>query len=177
MWREVLEHHLGLAGFAAPYVAGVLRHAHRRPVGWQTLTVFEHPLVIHVELLATCERAPGNGAVHVDGERRVAARAALGARPLGGGDHLARLGRDVREGDELLPPILGEVGEPHAGALLHLLEALDREPAVGRPRERQDRLANLIRPLELRSPRAYPPAHRAVAPFEVLDLLVGLPEV
>jgi hypothetical protein len=133
--------------------------------------------VVHIELLAPRERAPGDRAAHVDGERGIVARAALGARPLGGGDYLARLGRDVREGDELLAPFLGKIGQLHAGALLHQLETLDREPAVRGSRERQDRFADLVRTLEFRPTGAHAAAHRAIAALEVLDLLVGFPEV
>ena len=74
-------------------------------------------------------------------------------------------------------PLLGEVGELHAGAFLQLLETLDGHAAVGSAGEGQDRVADLLSPLYGRTPVGETAACSAVASLEILDLLLRLPVV
>ena len=99
--------------------------------------------MVDVELLPPGEGVERLVALDVDRERRVAAPAGLGARPLGRGDHRHRGDLGVGEGDLLALVLGGEVGQLRAGALLQELEALGREVAVGHPGQVQDRVGHL----------------------------------
>ena len=120
------------------------------------------------------QRVPRLLALDVDRERRVAAPAGLGAGPLGRGDHRDRRPLGVGEGDLLALVLLGQVGQPHPGALLEGLEALGREVSVGGPGHRQDRLADVDVLLQGRPTVRHAAAHGAVLGPQVVHLLAQL---
>ena len=172
--RDPLDDDLGLAGVqVALRVAGGRQ---RRAVGGQALAELEHPVVVEVEVLAAGERAPRHVAVDVDGERRVAARAALDARPLRRGDDLARLDADLLERDPLVLAVLGEVGEracrcaARAAGSPRPRAGRSSCPRAGRSSRRRGRRAS-----SCGRPSATPPRTTPLRAAQLLDLLLGLP--
>ena len=113
------------------------RHVQRRPVHRQVFAELLDPVVGEVEVHSSGQGVERLEVLDVDGERCVAAAAGFAAGPFRAGDHRDRARLGVGVGDALFLTALGQMRQPLAGALLQLEEALDRQPAVGGPGQRQ----------------------------------------
>src|SRR5450755_165234 len=117
MRRDEVQRDLGVTvGLDAMYACGGLQ-IHRRAVTGEALAERDHPRVIHVELLASGERAPRNQLVHVGIAGVVRNGLAFDPAPGRRTDDLARLRLNVAKAALLVLPVDGEMGVVPSGLL------------------------------------------------------------
>ena len=101
--------------------------------------------MVDVEVHSAGERVKRLELLDVHGERCVPTAAGLTARPLRAGQHRNRASLDIGEGDATLLAALGKVHQPPSGPPLQLAKALDGQPAVAGPGERQNGIGHALR--------------------------------
>src|SRR5690606_10029600 len=146
-----------------------------RAPGDETLAEGQHPLVIHIELLASGQRPPGDQLVHVGVAGVVADLLALQARPGGRGDDLARLGDDVAKADLLLFLALSQVQVVATGYLREGVPGLEGDLAVGFRGQHQDGFTGLDVAFDARASGGGPLGDHPVQPAQQLDFPLRVP--
>ena len=145
--RDVIQHKALVVHGAVDDVACGARVQFRLE-GRQVFAEVQIPRMVNIEVLASCQSAPGDEALNVDAPGGVGAPVVDHARPAGADQRAAHLPRQVVEGHVDAAHFFGEVRQRESDAFLFVLERFVRDFAVGFRREIQEHVGGIQRVFE-----------------------------
>src|SRR6516164_9413613 len=167
MWRDEIEHDLGLA------VATLAEHfrdgsrVDRRSINCEAFAKIPEPAVILIELLSAGQRSPRNELMNIGVSGRVADMFTFDARPCRRGDDLPRLRHQIAITNLFVLALLRKVRVVTTSHLPKGFPRFDRNLAIGLRREIQNNFGRINVGFDARA---------ALRRSAVIDFVVQLPE-